>query len=94
MTEIVLKHILLHYHFSDFEHKREIEYESQHKRHENEKTTHSSFSLNITKWFVNNHLTKVTKYQNPVWDITGHEPHRSEWTNSKGVLGRLLTLGL
>ena len=53
-----MKRILLHYHFSDFEHKHGIEYESQHKRHENEKTTQSGFSLNITKWFVNNHQQK------------------------------------
>ena len=28
------------------------------KRHGNEKTTQSDFSLNITKWFVNNHQQK------------------------------------
>ena len=55
---MLLKHILLHYHFSDFEQKHDIEYESQHKRHGNEKTIQSGFSLNITKWFVNNHQQK------------------------------------
>ena len=56
--KIVLKHILLHYDFSDFDQKHEIEYESLHRRHGNEKTTQSGFSLNITKWCVNNHQQK------------------------------------
>ena len=53
--KLFLNIFFLHYDFSDFEHKHEIEYESQHG---NEKTTQRGFSLNITKWFVNNHQQK------------------------------------
>ena len=58
MTEIVLIDILRHHHFSNFEHKQEIECEFQHKRHKSGKITPNSFSLNITKLFTNNHQQK------------------------------------